>query len=301
VLILIKIRPENLKDYADIARVNARAFNPHVSVPLIVDLHRHRSRFDPELSLVAEVDGRIVGHVLFSAQTIRLLGQSVEVVNLSPLAVEPDTQKQGVGSALVEEGHRIAKAKGYPLSFLIGIPAYYPRFGYQQRAFGAAALKVSTTGFPQDSLETRLPIEEDIPVLRDLWLHEEGDVDFAIYPGDALLDWISPNPGIKSRVYTLVGEVVGYARVEGAKAHFFLARDDHVARQMAAMIGAEVELPLHLYSASTEGLGEPVYNLWDAAMVCTFQPSPFDEYYAQVQAGKRVAGRPLWGVEFELE
>ena len=58
---MIKIRPETLKDYAAIARVNVRAFNPHVSVPLIVDLHRHRSRFDPELSILAEVDGRNVG------------------------------------------------------------------------------------------------------------------------------------------------------------------------------------------------------------------------------------------------
>jgi putative acetyltransferase len=298
---LIKIRPETGKDYAAIARVNARAFVTHPNVALIVDLHRHRSRFDPELSLVAEVDGRVVGHTLFSAQTIRLLGQSVDVVNLSPLAVDPDFQKQGVGRALVEEGHRVAKAKGYPLSFLIGIPEYYPRFGYQRRAFGAVSLKISTAGFARGGLETRPPIEADIPALRDLWLHEDGGVDFAIYPGDNLLDWISPNPAIKSRVYTLEGVVVGYARVEGAKAHFFLARDHEVAMQMAEQMGAEVELPLHPYSASTEGLGESIYTIWDAAMVCTFQPSPFDEYYAAAQAGKRMAGRPLWGVEFELE
>ena len=133
---MIKIRPEMIADYAAIARVNVRAFNPHVSVPLIVDLHRHRSRFDPELSLIAEVDGQVVGHVLFSPQTIRLMGQNVEVVNLLPLAVGPEHQRTGVGRALVEEGHRIAKVKGYSLSFLVGIPEYYPRFGYQQRAYG---------------------------------------------------------------------------------------------------------------------------------------------------------------------
>ena len=300
---MIRIRPETLKDYPAIARVNARAFNPHVSVPLIVDLHRHRSRFDPDLSLVAEVDGQIVGHVLFSPQTIRLLDQNVEVVNLSPLAVAPEYQRTGVGRTLVTEGHRIAKAKGYPLSFLIGIPAYYPRFGYQQRAFGASSLKVSTQEFQERPLETRLPTEADLPALRDLWLREEGGVDFAIYPGDALLDWISPNPAIKSLVYTVGGVIFGYARVEAAKAkaHMFLARDDMAARAMARQIGAEVELPLHINSASAQALGESVYSLWDAAMVCTFAPSPFDEYFAQVQAGKRLAGRPLWGVEFELE
>ncbi|MBI1256505.1 MAG: GNAT family N-acetyltransferase [Chloroflexi bacterium] len=300
---MIKIRPETLSDYAAIARVNVRAFNPHVSVPLIVDLHRHRSRFDPELSLVAEVAGQIVGHVLFSPQTIRLMGQNVDVVNLSPLAVAPEHQRKGVGSALVTEGHRIAEAKGYPLSFLIGHPSYYPRFGYQQHAFGASSLKVSTSDFQERALETRLPTEADLPTLRDLWLHEEGDVDFAIYPGDDLLDWISPNPAIKSLVYTIGGVVFGYARVEPAKAkaHMFLARDQQAARAMARQIGEEVELPLHINSASAEALGETVYSLWDAAMVCTFAPSPFEAYFAQIQARKRAPGRPLWGVEFELE
>ncbi len=297
---MIKIRPETLKDYAAIARVNARAFSPHVSVPFLVDLHRHRTRFDPELSLVAEIDGRVVGHVLLSAQTIRLLGQDVEVVNLSPLAVAPEHQRTGVGSALVEEGHRIAKAKGYPLSFLIGHSTYYPRFGYQTRMFGSASLKVSTQDFQQQAMETRLPTETDLPALRELWLHEEGGVDFAIYPGDELLDWISPNPAVKSLVYTIGGVVFGYARVEGNKAHLFLARDDQAARAMARQIGEAVELPLHVNSASASALGESIYSLWDAAMVCPFVPSPFDEYQAQIQAGKRIAGRPLWGVEFDI-
>ncbi|MEO8396344.1 MAG: N-acetyltransferase [Chloroflexota bacterium] len=297
----MKIRPETLKDYAAIARVNARAFNPHISVPFLVDLHRHRTRFDPEMSLVAEIDGKIVGHVLFSPQTIRLLGQDVEVVNLSPLAVAPEHQRTGIGSALVEEGHRIAKAQGYPLSFLIGHSAYYPRFGYQTRMFGSALLKVSTQDFQQQAMETRLPAEADIPALRELWLHEEGDVDFAIYPGDELLDWISPNPAIKSLVYTIGGVIFGYARVEGNKTHLFLARDHQAAHAMARQIGSEIELPLHAYSASAEGLGDSVYSIWDAAMVSTFAPSPFDEYAAQVQAGKRIPGYPIWGVEFELE
>src|SRR5687768_16502211 len=135
----INVRSETIADYAAIARVNARAFDPMPSVALIPTLHRHRRRFDPELSLVAEVDGQIVGHVLFSPQTIRILGENVETVNLSPLAVAPECQKQGVGGALVEQGHALAKAKGYPLSFLIGHPPYYPRFGYKTKAFGSAS------------------------------------------------------------------------------------------------------------------------------------------------------------------
>ena len=301
---MIKIRPETIADYAAIARVNARAFDTHVKVAWLVSLHRHRTRFDPELSLVAEVDGRIVGHVLFSPQTIRLLGQDVEVVNLSPLAVDPDHQRQGVGSALVEEGHRIAKGKGYPLSFLVGHPPYYPRLGYLKRAYGGRydgiSMRVTTADFAAGHLETRMPSEADVPALRDLWRHEEGAVDFSIDPGDALLGWLSPNPAITTWVYTQAGEIVGYARVMGAKALYFLARDGETARQMSRQIGAEVELPLHPYSASTEGLGIPTIDGSDAAMVCPFAPSPFDDYYAQVQAGKRIPGRALWGVEFDI-
>lgn len=269
-------------------------------VALIPTLHRHRCRFDPELSLVAEVGGQIVGHVLFSPQTIRILGENVETVNLSPLAVAPEYQKQGVGGALVEQGHAVAKAKGYALSFLIGHPPYYPRFGYQQKAFGSASLKVSTADFTGGDLETRSPTEAALPFLHDLWLHEEGNVDFAIDPSADLMEWLSPNPQITTQVYLRGGQVVGYARTHGDKAHYFLARDGETARQMAKQIGAEVELPLHPYSASASAFGTPEHSNWDAAMVCPFAPSPFEDYYSQVQAGAHIQGRPIWGVEFDL-
>jgi putative acetyltransferase len=237
--------------------------------------------------------------VLFSPQTIRLLGQDIEVVNLSPLAVDPDFQKQGIGGMLVREGHRVAAAKGYPLSCLIGHPPYYPRFGYLQRAFGGSSLKVATAGFEVGELETRVPTEADIPALRDLWRHEEGGVDFSIDPGGELLDWLTPNLAIKEKVYTRAGEIVGFARVNGAKAHYFLARDGETARQMARSMGDEVELPLHPYSVSASALGVPESHVGDYAMVCPFAPSVFDDYYAQVQAGTRIGGRSIWGVEFD--
>jgi predicted N-acetyltransferase YhbS len=298
----ITVRSETIADYAAIARVNARAFDTSPMVALIPTLHRHRRRFDPDLSLVAEVDGQVVGHVLFSPQTIRILGQNVETVNLSPLAVAPEYQKQGVGGVLVEAGHAVARAKGYALSFLIGHPPYYPRFGYQQQAFGSASLKVETAGFPEADLEARPVTEADLALLHDLWLHEEGNVDFAIDPGVDWMEWVSPNPEIKTLVYTRGGQLAGYARVHGSKAHYFLARDTETARQMAWQIGqgGKVQLPLHLYSASAAALGTPEHSVWDAAMVCPFASSPFEDYYSRVSAGARLPGRPIWGVEFDL-
>ena len=297
---MINIRPETIADYAAIARVIVRAFDHHRGVQLIVSLHRHRPRFDPELSLVAEIDGKIVGHVLFSPQTIHVLGESVEAVNLSPLAVDPDYQRQGVGAALVREGHVAAKAKGFALSFLVGHPTYYPRLGYLPRAYGGSSLHVSTANFSAGDLETRPLTETDIPTLRDLWLHEEGAVDFSIDPGSEILDWISPNPAIESRIYTQAGEIVGFARVMGSKATYFLARNGETAQHMVRQFGAEVDLPLHTYSASAAALGTPDCGAHEAAMVFPFAPSPFEDYYAQVQAGTRVGGHPIWGVEFDL-
>ena len=81
------------------------------------------------VSLVAEQDGAVVGHVAFSA--VRIDGQSVDWYGLGPLAVRPDYQRQGVGSALVEAGIREIKALGAAGCVVLGDPAYYRRFGFR--------------------------------------------------------------------------------------------------------------------------------------------------------------------------
>ena len=248
-------------------------------------MHRQRLRFDPELSLVAEIDGGIVGHALFSPRTIRLMNQNVEAVNLAPLAVNPDQQGLGIGSALMHEGHRIAHEKGYAVSFLLGHSSYYPRFGYVTRAFGASSLQVA--GAASGLLETRPPVESDVPLLHNLWLHEEGAVDFAIDPGESLLDWVS---SVEARVYLHEDEVVGYRRGE-----LFLAKSGYAR----AMVTEDTTLALHPYSASAQEFGQPEVQAWDAGMALGLHPSPFDEYYALLQAGKRLPGRPIWPVAFD--
>ncbi|MDH6230929.1 putative acetyltransferase [Mesorhizobium soli] len=82
------------------------------------------------LELVAERDGRIVGHVLFSRLLVDPDGQPFDAVSLAPLAVDPDYQGQGVGSALVRCGHEILKERGERLAVVVGDPDYYGRFGY---------------------------------------------------------------------------------------------------------------------------------------------------------------------------
>jgi putative acetyltransferase len=80
------------------------------------------------LSLVAEADGAVVGHVLFTLA--RVGGSDTKVAMLAPLAVSPDRQKQGVGSALVRDAFDRLAADGVTHVYVLGDPAYYGRFGF---------------------------------------------------------------------------------------------------------------------------------------------------------------------------
>ncbi len=306
------IRPEDVADYAAIADLQAQAFGHRAGEALIVALHRQRNTFDPALSLVAEMDGRVVGHVLFSPHWMRLLGQTVPVVNLAPIAIDPSCQRQGIGGRLIAEGHAVAAATGYVLSFLLGHTDYYPRFGYRTHAYGAARAMVpidASSGEPPEQLERHVPTSGDVSALHALWSHDEADVDFALDPGPDLLDWISPNPAIRATVYTRAGGVVGYTRVHTsapAEPRVFLAHDGATARAMAHLLAQEAAapqlvLPIHPAAAAATGFVNPRCKAWDAAMACNLAPSPLDEYFAQMQEGHRLPGHPTWPVAFDLD
>lgn len=86
---------------------------------------------DVVLELVAEQEGQIIGQILFSRLTIHDdSGETTPAVALAPLCVSPDHQGQGVGSALVTEGHRLLIETGETLSIVLGDPAYYGHFDY---------------------------------------------------------------------------------------------------------------------------------------------------------------------------
>ena len=230
---MITIRQELVADYATIGELHARAFSNRAVESTIVALLRQRRAFDPELSLVAEIDGKVVGHVLFSPYQIRLLDQTIPAVNLAPIAVDPKYQGQGIGGQLFPKGHRLAAARGYLVSFLLGHTSYYPRFGYRTHAFGSARVVVRSDEIFGNLLDTRSPTNEDVAMLHELWLHEEGAVDMAIVPGLDLLDWLSPNPAIQATVYTRDGDIVGYTRIhikDPTSPRVFLALDHGAAR-----------------------------------------------------------------------
>ena len=139
------VRPETPEDAAAIAEVVAAAFSePGVSGVLarpvevgLVDAIRRSDRFVPELSLVAEVDGRVAAFAMFSL--VDLMAEpgddhGVPVLALAPVAVAPDFQNRGLGSAVVRAGLEAADSRPEPLVVVLGEPAYYGRFGFEPAA-----------------------------------------------------------------------------------------------------------------------------------------------------------------------
>lgn len=92
----------------------------------LVDKLRRSPAFIPRLSLVAEIGGELAGHILFTKAQVG----TKDVLVLAPLSVRPKFQRQGIGTALIAEGHSIAEELGYQYSLVLGSERYYPRMGY---------------------------------------------------------------------------------------------------------------------------------------------------------------------------
>lgn len=124
------IRMAKIKDLAKIKELIGLAFagveySDGQEAELVYKLFKS-SAYIPELTLVAEIGGKIVGFIMFSRAYV---GQ-VTVLALAPLAVLPEFQNQGTGSLLVRQGHQIARKLSFPYSIVLGDPAYYQRFDY---------------------------------------------------------------------------------------------------------------------------------------------------------------------------
>lgn len=121
------IRFEEPRDIAAIRKVVEEAFGQPAEADLVDALRRNGKA---ALSLVAEVNDRVVGHILFSPVTVETGDGELVGIGLAPLAVLPEFQNRGVGSALVEHGLERCREAGHRFAIVLGHPDYYPRFGF---------------------------------------------------------------------------------------------------------------------------------------------------------------------------
>jgi putative acetyltransferase len=121
---LIEIREELPSDATSIRDVNRRAFERDQEGKIVDAL---RSNGAALLSLVATLDGQVVGHIMYSPLSVG----EVTGAGLGPLAVVPEYQRQGIGSKLVMAGSEKLKYVGCPFVIVVGHASYYSRFGFK--------------------------------------------------------------------------------------------------------------------------------------------------------------------------
>jgi putative acetyltransferase len=124
------IRPETRADHEAIRQVNRLAFGQDDEARLVDSL---RDSGYVRVSLVADQTGEIVGHILFSDLPIVTNAGIVPALALAPMAVLPECQNQGIGSALVRRGLEVCKEQEHRIVVVLGHPQFYPRFGFSSK------------------------------------------------------------------------------------------------------------------------------------------------------------------------
>ncbi len=153
----MKIRPETLQDLDAIEQVTFAAFDgkPYSAKTEHLIVNELRKRGALSLSLVAEIDGKVIGHVAFSVVTID--GEDKGWYGLGPISVLPEFQLQGIGSKLINEGLSQIREMGARGCVLEGSPEYYNRFGF--KAYPGLIYE----GAPAPEYFMALPFYEEVP------------------------------------------------------------------------------------------------------------------------------------------
>jgi predicted N-acetyltransferase YhbS len=126
----IFIRSEKKSDFRDIKKITDLAFKQENEGVMIGKL-RENPKYIKDLSLVAIVDDKIVGHILFFPIDIKNESRIITTLSLAPISVHPDFQNKKIGSLLIKTGLKKAKEFGFKSVIVVGHPNYYPRFGFK--------------------------------------------------------------------------------------------------------------------------------------------------------------------------
>jgi putative acetyltransferase len=124
----VTLRAEKPGDARAIHALHHAEFKGNAEADLVDEV---RETGETVLSLVAEENGKIIGHILFARL---ILDGAPRAAALGPIAVDLTHQKRGIGGRLIEEGHRLLREMGEKLVFVVGDPAYYSRFGFSREA-----------------------------------------------------------------------------------------------------------------------------------------------------------------------
>ncbi|MEG0822477.1 MAG: N-acetyltransferase [Burkholderiaceae bacterium] len=147
------IRDEKPDDHSTVHRLTEAAFGRAAEAQLVDRLRREAK---PLVSLVAENHGNVVGHIMFTPVVITER-PAARAMGLAPMAVAPELQRGGIGTALVHAGVARCKELGAELVVVLGHPEFYPRFGFEPAS--RIGLK-SEYGVP-DSVFMALPLRAD--------------------------------------------------------------------------------------------------------------------------------------------
>jgi putative acetyltransferase len=142
----VTVRRETTQDVGAVRVINKRAFERTEEADIVDAL---RGVAHPQVSLVAESDGRVVGHIFLSPVTIESGDSIFDAMGLGPVAVLPELQRKGVGSELVRRGLEECGRLGRQVVVLVGHPHYYPRFGFAPAR--ARGLEIAFEGVPDEA------------------------------------------------------------------------------------------------------------------------------------------------------
>ena len=129
---LISVHHETAADVPDIHRINASAFESEAEANLVAALRQNDAL---TLSLVARVDGQVVGHIAFSEVLVRDPAGAEQIgIGLGPMAVDEHWRGQGVGGQLIAAGLEQLRSQGHPFCVVLGQPDFYRNHGFKTSA-----------------------------------------------------------------------------------------------------------------------------------------------------------------------
>jgi len=300
----IDIRSEEAGDEDAIDMVVCRAFQEMNEANLVRLYRESYPRFNRKYSVTAWDGSKLVGYALYLPLEMRLDGNWVDAVALSPDAVVPEWQNQGIGGELVRYGLEQAKADGFAVAVTGGAPAFYTKLGYEPSMHAAAHVFIDTNALPEPKHElSAWPVtSSDLPWLVRCHDAECRDVDFSWRRGKDMREWAAPF--VDTVIWrTADGRRAAYTSRAPEETYFsmLLGDDPTLVRDVIATVRPTV-LAQHPSGWLAKNVLDSAWASTEAKasadlLACALQPGALDEYRAAVGKGVRLPGSLTWPLQ----